>query len=65
MFKDGAHAWDAKDFLVTQKDLKECSVENKVYHGHYTPEGKKEREEAYAKKLAKKKADKKKKKTEL
>lgn len=38
MFKDGAHAWDAKDFLVTQKDLKECSVENKVYHGHYTPE---------------------------
>lgn len=38
MFKDGAHAWDAKDFLVTQKELKECSVENKVYHGHYSPE---------------------------
>ena len=38
MFKDGAQAWEAKDFLLDQKDLKECSVENKVYHGYYTTE---------------------------
>lgn len=38
MFKDGAQAWDAKDFLVEQEEFKECSIENKVYHGHFTPE---------------------------
>lgn len=38
MFKDGSQAWEAKDFLLEQKDLRECSVENKVYHGYHTPE---------------------------
>ncbi|XP_042866932.1 LDLR chaperone boca-like [Penaeus japonicus] len=64
MFKDGAQAWDAKDFLVEQEDFKECSIENKVYHGHFTPEGKKERGEAETAKKPKK-ANKKKKKVEL
>lgn len=50
MFKDGAQAWDAKDFLVEQPEMKECSIENKVYHGYHTPEGKKEKAEAEAKK---------------
>ncbi|KAK4303294.1 hypothetical protein Pmani_024679 [Petrolisthes manimaculis] len=62
MFKDGAQAWDAKDFLVQQKEVKECSIENKIYHGHLTPEGKKELKEAKAKKSQEKK---KKKKEEL
>uniref|UniRef100_A0A0N7ZAX5 Mesoderm development candidate 2 n=1 Tax=Scylla olivacea TaxID=85551 RepID=A0A0N7ZAX5_SCYOL len=65
MFKDGSQAWEAKDFLLEQKDLRECSVENKVYHGYYTPEGKKEKEEAYARKLEAQKVNKKKRKTEL
>lgn len=64
MFKDGAQAWDAKDFLLEQKDLKECSVENKVYHGYHTPEGKKEKQEAIARKREAKKSNKKR-KTEL
>lgn len=38
MFKDGAQAWEAKDYLIQQEDMKECSVENKIYHGRYTPE---------------------------
>ncbi|XP_045108164.1 LDLR chaperone boca-like [Portunus trituberculatus] len=65
MFKDGSQAWEAKDFLLEQKDLRECSVENKVYHGYHTPEGKKEREEVYARKLEAQRANKKKRKTEL
>lgn len=38
MFKDGSQAWEAKDFLVEQQEVKECSIENKIYHGHFTPE---------------------------
>lgn len=33
MFKDGAQAWDAKDFLVTQEGLQEVTIENKNYPG--------------------------------
>ncbi|KAG0726907.1 LDLR chaperone boca [Chionoecetes opilio] len=65
MFKDGAQAWEAKDFLLEQKDLKECSMESKVFHGYFTPEGKKEREEAHARKREAKKSKKNKRKTEL
>ncbi|XP_037780001.1 LDLR chaperone boca-like [Penaeus monodon] len=64
MFKDGAQAWDAKDFLVEQEEFKECSIENKVYHGRFTPEGRKEREGAEAAKKPKK-GNKKRKKVEL
>lgn len=36
MFKDGSQAWEAKDFLVEQKQCKEVSIENKVYPGKYS-----------------------------
>lgn len=35
MFKDGALAWDAKDYLIQQKELKEITIENKPYYGKY------------------------------
>ncbi|KAK7067639.1 Chaperone for wingless signaling and trafficking of LDL receptor [Halocaridina rubra] len=60
MFKDGAQAWDAKDFLLEQPELRECSIENKVYHGYHTPEGKKEKAESAGKKPKPKKGKKKK-----
>ncbi|XP_068204379.1 LDLR chaperone boca [Palaemon carinicauda] len=61
MFRDGSQAWEAKDFLVEQPEMKECSIENKIYHGLHTPEGKKEKAEAEAKKKGKAKKGKKKK----
>ena len=33
MFKDGALAWEGKDYLVTQDRVKEVTIENKVYPG--------------------------------
>lgn len=60
MFKDGAQAWEAKDFLIEQQELKECSMENKVYHGRFTPEG----QEEYRKTAKKKPKTKSKKKKE-
>ena len=38
MFKDGSQAWDAKDFLVKEEKVQDCTIDNKVYHGHYTEE---------------------------
>jgi len=35
MFKDGAQAWEAKDFLVEQERLQELTIENKPYPGKY------------------------------
>ncbi|OQR71912.1 LDLR chaperone boca-like [Tropilaelaps mercedesae] len=33
MFKDGAQAWEAKDFLVQQEELEQILIENKPYYG--------------------------------
>lgn len=33
MFKDGAQAWEAKDYLVQQERCESVTVENKVYDG--------------------------------
>lgn len=33
MFKDGAQAWAAKDFLVDQEKCESVTLENQVYHG--------------------------------
>lgn len=33
MFKDGAQAWKAKDFLVEQERCESVTIENKVYNG--------------------------------
>lgn len=38
MFGDGSQAWDAKDFLVKEEQLLDCTIDNKVYHGHHTEE---------------------------
>lgn len=35
MFKDGAQAWAAKDFLVDQERCQSVTVENKVYDGKF------------------------------
>lgn len=36
MFKDGAQAWEAKDFLVDQEQCESVTIENKVYNGKYS-----------------------------
>lgn len=36
MFKDGAQAWEAKDFLVEQERCESVSIENKVYNGKFS-----------------------------
>lgn len=33
MFKDGAQAWEAKDYLVEQDRCLSVTIENKVYPG--------------------------------
>lgn len=38
MFKDGAQAWEAKEFLIQQKRCKDVTIENKVYPGKYHEE---------------------------
>lgn len=37
MFKDGAQAWDAKDYLITQEKLDHIMIENKPYYGPNSP----------------------------
>lgn len=36
MFKDGSQAWDAKDYLIEQKQCKDVTIENKAYPGKYS-----------------------------
>ena len=36
MFKDGAQAWQAKDFLVEQERCESVTLENKVYEGRHS-----------------------------
>uniref|UniRef100_A0A0A9Z546 LDLR chaperone boca n=1 Tax=Lygus hesperus TaxID=30085 RepID=A0A0A9Z546_LYGHE len=35
VYKDGAQAWDAKDFLIEQERCKEVMIENKPYYGKF------------------------------
>lgn len=42
MFKDGALAWEAKDFLIEQEQCQEVQIEQRVYHGKHTEEYKAE-----------------------
>ena len=60
MFKDGAAAWEAKDFLIEQERCLEVQIEQRVYHGKHTELYKVEQAEMKAKKKASKKAKKKK-----
>lgn len=36
MFKDGSQAWEAKDFLIEQKQCKEVTIDNKAYPGKHS-----------------------------
>lgn len=36
MFKDGALAWEAKEYLVQQERVKDVTIENKVYPGIFS-----------------------------
>lgn len=45
MFKDGAQAWEAKDFLVKQEFCDNVMIENKPYHGEFSPNRDKVKEE--------------------
>lgn len=38
MFKDGAQAWVAKDFLVEQEQCESVTIESKKYPGKYSAE---------------------------
>lgn len=42
MFKDGSLAWEAKDFLIEQKEVEEVTIENKPYYGKYSDHAAKE-----------------------
>ncbi|XP_053205596.1 LDLR chaperone boca-like [Panonychus citri] len=42
MFKDGAQAWDAKDFLIDQEFCDSVTIENKPYWGKFSPNKKDE-----------------------
>lgn len=44
MFKDGAQAWEAKDFLVEQERCLQVTIENKDYKGKHVKEEEKEDE---------------------
>ena len=33
MFKDGSLAWDAKEFLIDQEELEDCTLENQPFYG--------------------------------
>jgi len=40
LFHDGSQAWDAKDFLLEQEQVKDISLEGQVYPGKKSiPEG--------------------------
>ena len=41
MFKDGALAWEAKEYLVQQERVKDVTIENKLYPGIFS-QGKEE-----------------------
>jgi len=45
MFKDGAQAWEAKDFLVTQERCESVTIENKVYPGEHSTKNSEEETE--------------------
>jgi len=62
MFKDGASAWEAKDFLIEQERCLEVQIEQRVYHGKHTELYKVEVAEMEAKKKSSKKTSKKSKK---
>lgn len=46
MFKDGAVAWEAKDYLIEQEGCEEVYIEQKSYPGKHTEKGKAEAEAA-------------------
>lgn len=35
MYKDGAQAWEGKDFLIEQEGCKEVMIENRPYPGKF------------------------------
>lgn len=45
LFKDGAAAWDAKDFLLEQERCEDVQLEQQTYHGKYSSKKKQEEEE--------------------
>lgn len=36
LFKDGAQAWPAKEFLIEQEKCESITIESKVYYGKYS-----------------------------
>merc|ERR1719370_2828545 len=54
MFRDGAYAWEAKEFLVEQERCEEVQLEQQTYYGKYSK--KKPEEEVKKPKMKKSKA---------
>jgi len=59
MFKDGAFAWEAKDFLIEQERCQDVQLEQQTYHGKQTKEYKAENKKKDGKKKKKSKKTKK------
>ncbi|KAK7862510.1 hypothetical protein R5R35_005930 [Gryllus longicercus] len=57
LFKDGAQAWEAKDFLVDQENCKELTLESKTYFGKGSNKGQREKEESNSAQKHKRKED--------
>jgi len=55
MFRDGAHAWEAKDFLLDQERVEDVQLEQQTYYGKYS-KGKPEEEKKEKDKKKKKKS---------
>ena len=56
MFRDGGHAWEAKDYLIEQDRVEDVQLEQKTYKGKYAefPEENSAEPEKKAKKKKKK-----------
>jgi hypothetical protein len=61
MFRDGAYAWDAKDYLLDQERCEDVQLEQQTYYGKYSnnkaEEAKKEKEKKKKKKGKKNKKE--------
>jgi len=58
MFRDGSHAWEAKDFLLEQERCEDVQLEQQTYHGKYSDNKPKEEKKKKKKDKSKKKAKK-------
>ena len=59
LFRDGADAWEAKDYLVEQERVEEVQLEGKTYKGNFAEEKEDQGKKKIKKETTKKKKGKK------